>query len=80
MLRPYKRDLLKSFQELPQKELILSYKNRQLKARGVGFFSTWKVTDSSETGSYFRKNNTGRYKSWESVSVHKIGGSKDPFK
>ena len=38
MLRPYQRDLLKSFQELPQKELILSFKNRQLKARGVGFF------------------------------------------
>ena len=38
MLRPYQRDLLKSVQELPQKELILSFKNRQLKARGVGFF------------------------------------------
>ena len=82
MLRPYQRDLLKSFQELPQKELILSFKNRQLKARGVGFF-TWKVTDSSETGSYFRKSNTGRYKVQDLgtiVSVHKIGGSKDPLK
>ena len=38
MLRPYQRDLLKSFQELSQKEPILSFKNRQLKARGVGFF------------------------------------------
>ena len=38
MLRPYQRDLLESFQELPQKELILSFKNRQLKTRGVGFF------------------------------------------
>ena len=62
MLRPYQRNLLKYFQELPQKELIFSFKNRQLKARGVGVFFTWKMTDSSETGSYFRKSNTGRYK------------------
>ena len=52
MLRPYQRDLLKSFQELPQKELILSFKNHQLKARADGFF-TWKVTDFEIIFVYF---------------------------